>query len=166
MPGELVGGLIYGCDMTKPIPDGYHTMTPYLVVKGCARAMDFYTKAFGAKEIFRLPMGDTIGHAEMQVGDSRFMLADESPQMGAVAPSGGARVPVSLCLYVEDVDAVFRSAIAAGGKELRAVANQFYGDRSGMLTDPFGHSWNIATHVEDVSPEEMNKRMAAIPKPG
>ena len=152
--------------MVKPIPDGYHTMTPYLTVKGCDRAMAFYTKAFGANELVRMPMGDKIGHAEMQIGDSIFMLADESPEMGAVAPAGSGRTPVALCLYVNDVDAVFKQAIAAGAKEVRALQNQFYGDRSGMLSDPFGHTWNVATHVEDVSPEEMHKRMAAMAKPG
>ncbi len=113
-----------------------------------------------------MPFGDKIGHAEMKIGDSIFMLSDESPEMGAVAPSGNGRTPVALCLYVDDVDQVFKQAIAAGAKEARAVANQFYGDRSGMLTDPFGHTWNVPTHIEDVSPEEMNKRMAAMPKPG
>jgi PhnB protein len=151
--------------MANFIPDGYHTITPYLVVKGCARALEYYGKAFGAQELFRMPMGDTIGHAEMQLGSSRLMLADESPQFGAFAPEGGGRTPVSICIYVEDVDAVFKRAIAAGAKELRPVQNQFYGDRSGMLIDPFGHVWNVATHVEDVPPEELERRMAAMPKP-
>jgi PhnB protein len=151
--------------MVKAIPDGYHTMTPYLTVKGADRAMDFYQKAFGAKEMVRMPMGDKIAHAEMKIGDSMIMLGDESPEMGAVAPSGKGRTPVTICLYVEDVDKVFKQAIAAGAKEIRPVQNQFYGDRSGMLTDPFGHIWNVATHVEDVSPEEMNRRMAAMPHP-
>jgi PhnB protein len=150
--------------MVKPIPDGYHTMTPYLTVKGADRAMDFYKKAFGAKEIMRMPYGDKVAHAEMKIGDSMIMLADESPEMGAFAPAGNT--PVCLCLYVDDVDKVFKQAIAAGGKERRPLQNQFYGDRSGMLTDPFGHVWNIATHIEDVSPEEMKRRMAAMPKPG
>jgi PhnB protein len=152
--------------MTKPIPDGYHTMTPYLTVKGADRALDFYAKAFGAKELVRMPMGDKVGHAEMQIGDSRFMLGEEMAEMGALAPSGKGRTPVALCLYVENVDATFKQAIAAGASQLRAVENQFYGDRSGMLTDPFGHTWNVSTHIEDVSPEEMRKRMAAMPKPG
>ena len=152
--------------MVKPIPDGYHTMTPYLTVKGADRAMDFYKKAFGAKEIMRMPAGDKIAHAEMKIGDSMIMLADESPEMGQVSPSGKGQTPVTLCLYLEDVDKVFKQAIAAGGKEMRPLQNQFYGDRSGMLMDPFGHVWNVATHVEDVSPEEMKRRMAAMPKPG
>jgi PhnB protein len=152
--------------MTNPIPDGYHTMTPYLTVKGADRALEFYAKAFGAKELFRMPMGDKVGHAEMQVGNSRFMLGEESLEMGAVAPTGKGRTPVALCLYVEDVDTVFKRAIAAGAKEDRPVQNQFYGDRSGMLIDPFGHTWNVATHIEDVSPEEMKKRMAKMEKPG
>jgi PhnB protein len=151
--------------MAKPIPDGYHTITPYLTVKGCARALEYYKKAFGAEELFRMPMGNTIGHAEMQLGSSRFMLADESPQRGAFAPQGDGRTPVTICLYVDDVDRVFKRAIAEGGKEVQAVQNQFYGDRSGMLVDPFGHVWNVATHVEDVSPEEMERRMAAMHKP-
>jgi PhnB protein len=148
--------------MAKPIPDGYYTITPYLTVKGADRAMSFYAKAFGAKELFRMPMGDKVGHAEMQIGNSRFMLADESPQNGAFAPAGDGRTPVTICLYVEDVDAVFKSALAAGAKQTRPVQDQFYGDRSGMLTDPFGHIWNVATHVEDVSPEEMERRMAKL----
>jgi PhnB protein len=152
--------------MTNPIPDGYHTMTPYLIVKGAVRALEFYAKAFGAKELFRMPMGDKVGHAEMQVGNSRFMLGEESLETGAVAPTGKGRTPVALCLYVEDVDAVFKQAIAAGAREDRPVQNQFYGDRSGMLIDPFGHTWNIATHIEDVSPEEMARRMPKMGNPG
>ena len=148
--------------MVKPIPDGYYTITPYLTVKGADRAMSFYAKAFGAEELFRMPMGDKVAHAEMQIGNSRFMLGDEAPQMGAVAPTGDGRTPVTICLYVDDVDAVFKKAIAAGAKQMRAVENQFYGDRSGMLSDPFGHIWNVATHIEDVSPEEMQKRMAKL----
>lgn len=148
--------------MAKPIPDGFHSLTPYLIVKGCARALDYYATAFGAKELNRMAHGDLIAHAEMQIGSSRFMLADEAPQMNAFAPKGDGRTPVTLCLYVEDVDTVYNRAIAGGAKQVRAVENQFYGDRSGMLIDPFGHSWNISTHVEDVSDEEMQKRMAAM----
>jgi PhnB protein len=148
--------------MAKAIPDGYHTLTPYLVVKGAAKALEFYGRAFGAKELFRMPMGDRIGHAEMKIGSSAFMLADESPEMGAVAPSGDARGPVSFLLYTEDCDAMFKQVIAAGAKELRPLRNEFYGDRTGMLMDPFGHTWSIATHIEDVSPEEMQRRMSKM----
>ena len=151
----------------NPVPAGYHTITPYISVKGAAKALDFYKRAFGAEVLVRMDMPDgRVGHAEMKIGDSMIMLADESPQSGAVAPSGDGRTPVTLCLYVPDVDKVFKAAIDAGGKVLRPVENQFYGDRSGMLTDPFGHVWNVATHVEDVSPEEMNRRMAKMAPPG
>ena len=143
----------------KPIPDGYHSITPYLIVKDAARALAFYEKALGARELFRMPMPDgRIGHAEMQIGDSRFMLADEAPEMGFRGPESLGGSSVSILLYVEDVDDRYRQAIAAGGKELRALANQFYGDRTGTLADPFGHMWTIATHVEDVSPEELERR--------
>jgi PhnB protein len=146
----------------SPIPAGYHTVTPYLIVKGGAAALEFYTKAFGAQELFRMPGPDgVLAHAEMQIGDSRIMLADEFPNMGHRGPQSLGGTSVSLLLYVEDVDARFRQAIAAGAKELKPVENQFYGDRSGTLTDPFGHVWTIATHVEDVSPEEMDRRMKA-----
>jgi PhnB protein len=148
--------------MVKPIPEGYSSITPYLTVKGADKALAFYAKAFGAKELFRMPMGDKVGHAEMQIGNARLMLGDESLETGAVAPKGDGRTPVAICLYVEDVDAVFKAALGAGAKELRPVQNQFYGDRSGMLTDPFGHVWNVATHVEDVSSEEMKRRMAQL----
>jgi PhnB protein len=149
--------------MVKPIPDGYASVTPYLVVSGAARAIEFYTRAFGAKELHRLdgPNG-TIGHAEIQVGSSRIMLADEMPSMGAKAPTTIGGTPVHLLLYVPDVDQVFDRAVKAGATLTRAVQNQFYGDRAGNLTDPFGHSWTIATHVEDVPPEEMKKRAAKM----
>jgi PhnB protein len=153
--------------MAKAIPEGYHTVTPYLIVKGAARALEFYKKAFNATELYRMEMpGGTVGHAEIQIGDSRIMLADEFPDMGARGPETLGGSPVGLCLYVEDVDAIFKQALAAGGKEERPVKDQFYGDRSGMLRDPFGHQWTIATHKEDLSPEEMQRRMAAEPKPG
>jgi PhnB protein len=146
----------------KPIPEGYHSVTPYLVVKGAAAAIDYYKKAFGATELFRMPMpGGKIGHAEIKIGNSPVMLADEHPEMGAVAPQPPGS-PVGLMIYCEDVDTVFKRAIAAGGKVERDVKDQFYGDRSGTLTDPFGHKWTVATHKEDVSSEEMQKRMAAL----
>jgi PhnB protein len=143
----------------KPVPEGYHTVTPYLVVKGAAAALDFYARAFGAVELYRLggPSG-TIGHAEMRIGDSTLMIADEFPEVGAVAPTPTGGHAVSFLLYVPDVDASFKQAIAVGATEVRPVALQFYGDRSGTLRDPFGHEWTLATHVEDVSPEEMDRR--------
>jgi PhnB protein len=150
----------------KPIPDGYHSVTPYLIVKGAARALEFYKKGLGAEERVRMPGPDgKIMHAEIQIGDSMVMLADEFPQMGAVSPQTIGGTPVGICLYVKDVDSLFKQAIAAGGKEERPVMNQFYGDRSGTLIDPFGHKWTIATHVEDVTGEEMQRRMAAMKPP-
>ena len=147
----------------KPIPDGYHTVTPYLVVNDGAGAIDFYKKAFGAVETVRMGGPDgKIGHAEIRIGDSNVMLADESPDMGHRSAKSIGATPVSLVLYVEDVDAQFKQAIAAGAKELRPVEDQFYGDRMGTLTDPFGHVWSLGTHVEDVSPEEMNRRMGEM----
>jgi PhnB protein len=148
----------------KPVPDGYHTVTPYLIVKGAGQAIDFYKKAFGAQELFRLDApGGKIGHAEIQIGDSHVMLADEHPEVGAVAPSGSGHA-VSFLLYVDDVDRWFPRALAAGAKQLRPVADQFYGDRSGVLTDPFGHCWSIATHKEDLTPEQMDQRMKSAGK--
>lgn len=147
----------------KPIPDGYHSVTPYLIIQGAAKAIEFYKQAFGAQELLRLEgPGGTIGHAEIQIGDSRIMLADEHPQMGYRGPLALGGTPVSLMLYVENVDATFAQAIAAGGKELRPVANQFYGDRSGTLSDPFGHVWTIGTHIEDVPQDEIDRRFAAM----
>lgn len=147
----------------QAIPDGYHTVTPYLIVRGAARALDFYKKAFGGTELVRMPgADDRIGHAEMQIGTSRIMLADEHPEMLARAPETIGGSPVGLCLYVEDCDAVFQRAVAAGAKVVRPLQDQFYGDRSGTVTDPFGHQWTIATHREDVTPEEMKRRMAAM----
>lgn len=149
----------------KPIPEGYHTITPYLVVKGAAKAIDFYKKAFGATELFRMEgPNNTVAHAELQIGDSRIMMADESPQMGFSAPQAGSHTPIGLMIYVDDVDKVAAQAIAAGMKTERAVEDQFYGDRSGNFVDPFGHRWTIATHKEDVSKEEMDRRMAALAK--
>jgi PhnB protein len=146
----------------KPVPDGYHTVTPYLVVKGAAKALEFYKKAFGAKERVRMPgPGGQVMHAEVQIGDSMVMLADEFPQMGAQSPQSIGGTPVGMCLYVKNADAAFKKAIAAGAKQERPLKDQFYGDRSGTLIDPFGHKWTIATHIEDVTPKEMEKRMAA-----
>ena len=146
----------------KPIPEGYHTATPYLIVKDAARAIEFYKKAFGATELMRMPgTGGKIGHAEIKIGDSPIMLADEVPGMGFRSPESLGGSPISILLYVEDVDVVFSEALAAGAKVQRPVADQFYGDRTGGVTDPFGHVWYIATHKEDVSPEEMKKRAAA-----
>ena len=144
----------------KPIPDGYHSVTPYLVMNGAAGAIDFYKKAFGAIELFRMPHGDKIGHAEIKIGDSPIMLADEQPAMGYVGPQALGGTPVSLMIYVEDVDTIYKNAIDAGATEVKPLQDQFYGDRSGTLKDPFGHFWTVATHKEDVTPEEMNKRMA------
>jgi PhnB protein len=146
----------------SPIPAGYHAVTPYLVIKGAAQAIEYYKKVFGAAEVVRMPGPEgKIGHAELQIGDSRIMLADENPNMGqgyTSAASIGAS-PVSLYVYLPDVDRVFERAVAEGGKVLKPVADQFYGDRSGFFQDPFGHLWAVATHVEDVSPEEMQERM-------
>jgi PhnB protein len=143
----------------KPIPEGYHSVTPYLIVKGAAQALDFYKKALGATEVMRLadPTGKVM-HAEIKIGDSIVMLADEFPEMGAKSPQSLGGSPVGLCVYVPNVDQQFKQAIAAGGKEERPVKDQFYGDRSGTLRDPFGHQWTIATHTEDLTPEEIGKR--------
>jgi PhnB protein len=143
----------------KPIPDGYHAVTPYLIVQGGAAAIDFYARAFGASERMRMggPEGK-IGHAEIEIGDSVIMLADEFPDMGFRSPASIGGTPVSIMLYVEDVDAVFRRAVEAGATELRPVKDQFYGDRSGTLQDPFGHVWTVGTHVEDLSMEEIERR--------
>jgi PhnB protein len=146
----------------KSIPDGYHNVTPYLIVDDAARALEFYKKAFGATELLRMPKPNgKIGHAEIRIGDSTVMLADESPEVGARSPRSLGGSPVSIFLYVEDVDTTFGKAVDAGAKVQRPLADQFYGDRTGGIEDPFGHAWYIATHVEDVSPEEMKKRAAA-----
>ena len=145
----------------NPIPEGYPSLSPYISVDGAAAAIDFYSKVFGAKERMRMPGPDgKIGHAELQIGDSVLMLADEWKEGGFLAPKAVGRNSVTLSLFVEDVDAVFDRALAAGATSLRPVENQFYGDRSGQFEDPFGHRWSVATHVEDVSPEEMAKRAA------
>ena len=149
----------------KPIPDGYHTVTPYLIIQGAAKAIEFYKQALGATELLRLEgPGGTIGHAEIKIGDSPVMLADEHPQMGHRGPQALGGTPVSLAVYVPNVDELFAQAIAAGGKPLRPVADQFYGDRAGTLVDPFGHVWTLATHVEDVPPDEINRRFEAMMK--
>ncbi|HTO88472.1 MAG TPA: VOC family protein [Thermoanaerobaculia bacterium] len=143
----------------KPIPDGYNAVTPYLIVDGAAAAIEFYKKTFGAKEVMRMPApGGRIGHAEVTIGDSHVMLADENPDMNARSPKSVGGSPISLLLYVDDVDKTVERAIAAGAKLKRPVADQFYGDRTGGIEDPFGHQWYVATHIEDVSPEEMQKR--------
>ncbi len=149
----------------KPIPDGYHSVTPYLIYKDAASAIDFCKQAFGAKEMMRMAKPDgRIGHAELRIGDSVIMLADEAPEIGARGPESFGGTPVLIHLYVADVDAVVARALAAGAKLLRPVENQFYGDRSGGVTDPFGHVWYVATHTEDVSHEQLQERMEALIK--
>jgi PhnB protein len=152
----------------KPIPDGYHSVTPYLIVQGAAEALEFYAKALGATEVMRIPApgGKKVGHAEIQIGDSRVMLADEVPEIGCRGPKALGGTPVSICLYVEDVDTLFQQALNAGAKEQRPVQDQFYGDRSGTLEDPFGHVWTIATHKEDLTDEEIAQRMQNMQGPG
>lgn len=150
-------------DQVKPIPEGYHTVTPYLIIKDAASALEFYKEAFGAVELFRMadPTSGKVGHAEIKIGTSPIMVADEHPEMGyrGVQTYGGS--PISIMLYVEDVDALFAQAVTAGAKVEKEVKDQFYGDRSGTVIDPFGFQWHISTHKEDVSMEEMQKRMAA-----
>ena len=145
----------------SPIPDGYHSVTPYLMIRGAADAIEYYQKAFGATEVMRLDTPDgKIGHAEVKIGDSFVMLADEVPEMNMRGPQSLEGTTVGLLIYVEDCDAVFQQAIDNGGTVQRPLADQFYGDRSGTLIDPFGHQWTIATHVEDLTPEEIEQRMA------
>ena len=147
----------------RPIPEGYHSVTPYLVVKGAAKAIDFYKKVFGAREKFRMDgPGGTVAHAEIEIGDSVIMLADENPQHGALSPATVGGTPVSIMLYVEDVDRVAEKLTAAGAKVRRPVQDMFYGDRSGGFEDPFGHHWHVSTHIEDVTPEEIERRMAKM----
>jgi len=149
-------------DKVKAIPDGYQGATPYLCVRGAAAAIDFYTAVFGAIELYRMgDPGGGIGHAEMKLGEGIIMLSDEHPEMGVLSPQSIGGSPVSLLIYVEDVDTVFAQAITAGATQDRPVEDKFYGDRGGSLVDPFGHIWHIATHTEDLSPEEMEKRGAA-----
>jgi PhnB protein len=153
--------------MVQAIPTGYAGVTPYLIIRDAARALAFYRKAFGATELMRFPApGGKIGHAEIKIGDGVVMLADESPEMGHKSPQTLGGTAITLMFYVPDVDAQFAKVVAAGGTVKQALKDQFYGDRSGTITDPFGHIWTIATHKEDVSPEEMQRRMAAMPSSG
>jgi PhnB protein len=146
----------------KPIPEGYHNVTPYLIVDGAAKAIDFYKKVFGAAEKMRMPApGGKVGHAELTLGDSMIMLADEHPEMDHRGPHAYKGAAVNLMVYVQDVDATVKTALASGAKTIRPVENQFYGDRMGTIEDPFGHQWHVATHVEDVPQEELAKRAAA-----
>ena len=150
--------------MAKPIPDEYPRVTPYLYIDGAEAAIDFYTTVLGAKERMTMPGPEgKVGHAELSIGDSLIMLADEYPDMGSRGPRSVGGSPVTVHVYVEDVDATFERAIDAGATALRPVENKFYGDRGGEFEDPFGHRWSIATHVEDVSPEEMQQRMGQMP---
>ena len=149
----------------NPIPEGYPRLTPYLCVEGAAAAIAFYSEVFGARERMRMPgpgPGDTIAHAELEIGDSVLMLSDEFPELGFRSARSVGGTPVTLSLYVEDVDDVFERAVEAGAIAERAVENQFYGDRSGQFQDPFGHRWSVASHVEDVAPEEMARRAAEM----
>jgi len=146
----------------KPIPEGYHSVTPYLIIEGAADAIEFYKQAFGATELFRFPTPDgKIGHAEIKIGDSPVMLADAYPDMGYNGPKSLGGSPVSLMIYVEDVDTIFNRAVDAGATVKEALSDKFYGDRLGSLIDPFGHVWHVSTHKEDVSLEEMEKRAKA-----
>ncbi len=144
----------------KAKPDGYHNVTPYLIIDGAAEAIRWYGEALGAEEVLRLPMGDRIAHAEIRIGDSMIMLSDEWPDMGKLSPKSRGGATSALMIYLEDADSAFQRAIAAGATQEQPVQDQFYGDRSGSFTDPFGHSWTVATHVEDVPEEEMRRRMA------
>jgi len=151
--------------MAKPIPDGYHAITPHLVINGASDAIEFYKKAFGAKELSRMPFPTPdgkvkIGHADLQIGDSHLFLADEFPDHGAVGPSKGSS-PVTIHLYVTDVDAVFKQAVEAGATAVMPPDNMFWGDRYGKLVDPFGHHWSVSTHLEDPTPEQVKERMEA-----
>jgi len=149
--------------MVKPIPSGYHTVTPYLILTDADRAIRFYREALGAEELFRLPTPDEqVAHAELQIGDSRIMLASENPEWGAKSARTLGGTPIGLCIYTRDVDALAARFVAAGGKVLRPLQDQFYGDRSGQFEDPEGYAWTLAQHIEDVSPEEMKRRMDAL----
>lgn len=147
----------------SPVPSGYHSVTPYLLIGGASAAIDFYIKAFGAAEILRLTAPDgRIGHAEIRIGDSRVMLADEHPEMDFLGPLSRGGTTVSMLIYVDDVDAVFARAIAAGATELRPLCDQFYGDRSGAVTDPWGHVWSLASRIEEITPEEIQNRFQEL----
>jgi PhnB protein len=153
--------------MAKPIPDDYPRLSPYLIVDGASDAIEFYTSVLGATERMRMPGPDgKIGHAELELGDSLIMLADENPEMGASGPTTIGGTPVTLHVYVDDVDTVFERAIEAGATQQRAVEDQFYGDRAGQFEDPWGHRWSVSTHVEDVAPDEMARRAAALASTG
>lgn len=143
----------------SPIPEGYHSVTPYLIIKNAAAALDFYVRALGAIELFRIEgPGKSVGHAEIKIGNSILMFSDEHPDLGFKSPTSYGGSPVGFMVYVPDVDAQFQKALDAGAKAIRPIANQFYGDRNGIIEDPFGHQWTLSTHVEDVPPEEMNRR--------
>ena len=144
----------------NPIPAGYHSVTPYLYIDGADAAIRFYGEAFGAIEVVRMPAGDRIMHAEIRIGDSHVMLADENPEQDVLSPTSRGGATSSLMIYLPDVDAVFARAVAAGATSVREPTDQFWGDRMGVLTDPFGHQWSLATHIEDVSPDEIEQRMA------
>jgi PhnB protein len=147
----------------KPIPEGYPQVSPYLCVDGASQAIEFYSTVFGARERVRMGApGGKVGHAELQIGDSLIMLADEFPEMGALSPKTVGGTPVMISVYVDDVDATFDRALQTGAKALRPLENQFYGDRAGQFEDPFGHRWSVATHVEDVPPDEMQRRAAEM----
>ncbi len=149
--------------MVQPIPEGYHSVTPYLYVQGANAAIEFYKAAFGAEEVMRMDgPGGSVMHAEVKIGDSHVMLTDENAEMGCIGPATRGGTTVSLLIYLENVDEAFARAIAAGATEQRPVEDQFYGDRMGTLVDPFGHVWTLGTHVEDVPPEEMQQRMDAM----
>ncbi len=144
----------------SPIPEGYSSVTPYLTLNDADAAIAFYKQAFGATEVFRMPMGDKIGHAELRIGNAHVMLSDEWPDMDILSPKARGGATSSLMIYLDGVDAAYDRAIAAGATAERPPEDQFWGDRMGTLVDPFGHRWSLATHVEDVSPEEMGRRMA------
>jgi PhnB protein len=147
----------------KAIPDEYRAATPYLIIRGATQALEFYNNAFGAIEVMRIPgPGGTVGHAEIKIGEARIMLADEFPEMGCKSPQTIGGTPVSIMIYVEDVDTFVKRAIDAGAKVLQAVENKFYGDRAGSLIDPYGHQWHIATHLEDVPMQELSTRAAEL----
>jgi len=147
----------------KSIPEGYHNVTPYLYVRNAAGAIEFYKNVFGATELVRMAGPDgRIMHGELRLGDSVVMLADENPHMGIMSPQTVGGFSAGMLLYVPNVDAVVQKAVENGAKALRPIKDQFYGDRSGSILDPFGHMWTVSTHVEDVAPEEMKKRMAAM----
>lgn len=147
----------------KPIPDGYHTVTPYLVMDGAAEALEFYKQAFGASELMRMDApGGKLGHAEIKIGNSPIMLADEVPEMGYRGPRALGGTPVSILLYVDDADRLFHQAVSAGARVVKPLQDQFYGDRSGTVEDPFGHVWTLATHKEDLTPAEIQQRMEKL----